>query len=794
MACAPILLALRDLLPDLAARVAPRNADVRLVVFLLDWGAERWSAGLGGFWDAPFFFPTPSTMTLSEHLLLPSALVALLRAAGSTTVAGYNLLLVASFALTAAAVYALLRGAVRARPWWLAILALAVVHAPWRWGQLPHLQMLWAPGPPLAMLLFDRLLRRPRRGRASAFLLAYAITVLSGGYLAYFTHAALLTTVLLRCARRADRHRWAARWKPLVATLLLGASLTVSIYQPYLAASRQLRLSRRATEVEALGVRSADWLSPSILNRYSGPALRSWWRPEGDLFPGFLLGFGTVVGLAGLALGPRRGRRCAHLSVLGRALVVSGAALAVLENGPVFAGVAKVLPGLAGLRAPTRLHFFVLLAAAVLTGRALATVRRRSGSRWAPRITGLAALLLLVPEVWVRPLPRSDGLEPERAGQLPAHVRWLGSHPVRAVAHLPFVDAHVEAARMWRTRFHCRPIANGYSGYLARSFLYFRHECRAPLGAVSARCLDALEALGVSHLVVEDASRGLEPGDLRGRLAAALRRDARSRLTLEFADDEALVLALRASDARTLRSTTPQHQEQDRAGDEPGQVGVPGDAARGRARGRQERTGELEREPAGDEEEGAATQGQDEAADGEHSGQAGAREEHQEGAEHAGDGARGADQRQRRARRGSDLGQRRGQPREQVESQEARARQPALDVVTEHEQEGEIAEQVDPARVQEERGEEPERQRERLGERDYLGRRDRHARERGAGAGTERELPGEGRGVGGGEPPGRQWRPPALLRVADRDQARRPERSATRWMRSRLVSGRSWIG
>lgn len=547
LACGPILLALRDLVPGIATRIAPRNTDVALVLWLLDWGAERWADGLRGFWDAPFFFPTRAAMAFSEHMLLPSALMGAVRAAGGSAAAGYNLLLVSSFSLTSIGVYLLLRGAVRARPWLVAILALAVVHAPWRWGQLAHLQMLWAPGPPLAILFFDRLLHRPGRGRAAAFLGAYSATLLSGGYLAYFTHTALAATLVLRLGRGADRHRLGARWRMLAVTFALGVALGAAIYLPYISASRELRLVRSAAEMLALGARPTDWLAPSAANLYSGAVPRPWLRPEGALFPGFLLGVGALGGLAGLAMRPRRRR--AALPLLGRAVVLSGALLAVVEFGAVFARFATVVPGLAGLRAPTRVHFFVLLAAAVLAGSALGSARRRFGARSPMRLAPFAALPLLVLEAWVRPIPQGAALEPERAEQLPPHVRWLGSHPVRAVAHLPFVSGEVEVARMWRARFHHRPIANGHSGYLARTFLYFRRECRTPMRAISSRCLDALDALGISHLVVEDAFRGLEPGDLRGRLDAALRKDAGQRAVLEFADDEALVLALRARGA-----------------------------------------------------------------------------------------------------------------------------------------------------------------------------------------------------------------------------------------------------
>ena len=89
----------------------------------------------------------------------------------------------------------------------------------------------------------------------------------------------------------------------------------------------------------------------------------------------------------------------------------------------------------------------------------------------------------------------------------------------------------------------------------------------------------------------------------------------------------------------------------------------------------------------------------------------GPRVQHQVRAEHAGDRAGRADQRRDRVRVGQREPVRRGVPAGQVEEQERQLAHAVLDVVAEHHQEQHVAEQVQPARVQEHRPQHRQRRR-----------------------------------------------------------------------------------
>jgi len=540
LAIAAIVFHLHELFRRAGPAIGPTDGDPLFSLCLLEWGAQAWRHGLAGFWDAPFFFPSTATIALSDHGLLLALVHLVLRVAGAGPALGYDLLLVLSFPLTAWACFLLLRRAGRASWWIAAALALAVAFAPWRWGQLPHLMMIWAPGPPLAIWAFDRLLARPRAGRAAAFVAAYAVTVLAGTYLAYLTHFSLLAVAVVRLCRRSDRRRWLARRAPLAGAAALAAVLGLASLWPYLAARQDHEERRKPQEILAFDTVATDWLAPSLANLYAGVLPVAWRRAERELFPGALLTAGLLLALA-------RGwgrRRPLPLPPLGRALLAGGLFFALLSSAEVYVLLAEVVPGLDGMRVPTRGQLFVLLAVATLAARGLARGTSSTGSRRVRASWAIGVTLLLALDLGSRPMPASDAHEMERDAALPPHVRWLARDEVRAIAVFPLRGDHTESRRMWRIRGHGKPIANGYSSYVPHPFRYLRSSCRSADNRLTGRCVDALAELGISHAVVEDAWYAAPGAALADRESAALRAEVRPRLRLAFSDREALVYAL----------------------------------------------------------------------------------------------------------------------------------------------------------------------------------------------------------------------------------------------------------
>jgi hypothetical protein len=534
----PPLILFSPLLGRAGSTMAP-GGDPFLLLYLLEWGASRWPHALDGFWQAPFFFPSPLSTTLSDHMLAPAAFYGLLRAVGATPALGYNLMLLSAFVFTAVAAYFLLRQATRCPPWAATLLAVAVVCAPWRWGQITHLQMLWAPGPLLALLFFDRVLRRGRRRDLAFFLGAYLLTMLSGCYLAYYTLIAMAIVSGAHLWRRRGRRRLARRWLPLGASAIACVLIASWIFLPYLEARDILEAQRPASEIVRFGARPLDWLAPSTYQLDAAWLPQAWQHAERDLFPGLLL---AVGGLAALGFGLAR-RRLPVATLLGRALLGVGVVFLVLENANVYLFVARFLPGLDGMRVPTRGHFFVLLAFAVLAGGFLRVATRR-WPRWRLGLA-LTCSVLLLPELAVRPLSDGNFFQPDDLDALPPHIAAIRDSDATAIAVLDLAGNFGDVDHMWRSFAHGKKIANGFSGYLPPTFRYLRQECRTRYQPLSGRCVAALRELGISHVVLEDAHLQLPPDDLAARLAAGVDDEIRAQVEVAFSDDEALLIDVR---------------------------------------------------------------------------------------------------------------------------------------------------------------------------------------------------------------------------------------------------------
>ena len=115
---------------------------------------------------------------------------------------------------------------------------------------------------------------------------------------------------------------------------------------------------------------------------------------------------------------------------------------------------------------------------------------------------------------------------------------------------------------------------------------------------------------------------------------------------------------------------------------------------------------QLDDKPVDQDEDGGDLHGRQKEEDRDQSDDARVRELHQVGAHHAGDGAAGADGGQPRVCIEGHVDQSRGHAAQQVEQQVFRMAQDVLDVVAEDPQEPHVADQVQPAAVQEHGGHE----------------------------------------------------------------------------------------
>lgn len=541
----------------------PHDAnDPAFNTWILSWNARAVPATTR-WWNAPFFWPMPGALALSEHLVGVSLFTTPLQWMGATPLAAYNLAFLVSFPLSALGAHAL-AFAIAKRHDAAVIAGLAFGFNPYRFSQVPHLQVLWAFGIPVALMALHRYHDTGKPRWLAVFGVAWAFEALSNGYFL------LLLPILIgfwliwyaRDARRAAS---------IVATWAVASLPLLPFLEGYRSYQGAFGLSRRADEVERFSADLSALMAAAPFMRVWG-ALARFARPEGELFPGMVVLSLAVAGAtaalwrarADAGWGPRWavGLRRAF-SWLG--VAAASVALSQLATGPWKLALAgRTLISVSSPEKPFSLAVFSCVAAGLLSSR----FRRvwRAGSAFAFYSLGALAMFVFAlgpraraaghsvlyraPYSWVMGLPGFSGIRvPARFGTLfvlclsvaaaiafarftsrtPARVRvWLTALAACAIAieswprialaepsppfpsawtagssatvvELPLGITERDINALYRAIFHHRPLANGYSGYEPRHYSLLK----LALEAGDEGALDALARDGDLLVVVD---------------------------------------------------------------------------------------------------------------------------------------------------------------------------------------------------------------------------------------------------------------------------------------------------
>lgn len=287
-------------------------------------------------------------------------------------------------------------------------------------------------------------------------------------------------TLLGACGLAAfwRRHRLpgppTAGWRRLALGSLLGAAL----------------VAFALGDVYTLGLDRDTFLSPWL------PwATRSVWIGLGAVFAG------------SLALWAFLRRRSSGTSLLDwramdpweRGLTLAGAASFLLSFPLLYIPTMLAVPGMRGMRVPARFAVFSGLVLVYFAARGLDGLLARLHHPSARRLA-LAALSLFV---FLELLPRPLSWMPvEREEEFPEVYRWLaGRGDVRALIEIPLRPADAsEAAYMYYSTLHWKPIANGFSGFIPPTYSRITEKVQGFLP--DAEGLDRLSRAGITHLVV----------------------------------------------------------------------------------------------------------------------------------------------------------------------------------------------------------------------------------------------------------------------------------------------------
>ena len=468
--------------------------DPVLNTWILWWNAQVLPL-TSGWWNAPMFYPARDVMAFSETLLGLSLLASPLQWMGVSPVAAYNVLFLLSFPLSAFSAY-LLSWSLTRRVGPSLIAGVVYGYAIFRWAHVGHLQILWSWWMPLALLGLHQWIADARRSGLVLFAVAWLGQSLSNGY--YFFYFSIIVGLWL-----AWFTPWAEARKrlvPVLATWAAAAACLAPILLTYQRVQQENDLQRSIEEIKGQSADLSDFFRISSVPRF--PDLERWEREEGLVSLGLVGTFALVAGVAsGLRYGPRRAWRersalafysmatlVALILALGPTPRIFG--VEVWPNGP-YSWLMAVVPGLTGLRVPSRFALLAVLSLAIASALLLARIRLANATR--ERFVCGAVLVMLLVETWPRPL---------ELRALPTVVDARILTPGAAVIELPF-GGQQEPLALYRSMLHRRPLVNGYSGYSPGS----HNALRACLDQEGVSCLTSVrQAVGPLDVLVDRES------------------------------------------------------------------------------------------------------------------------------------------------------------------------------------------------------------------------------------------------------------------------------------------------
>ena len=438
----------------LSSRIPHDPGDPILNTWILWWNAQA-IPFTAGWWNPPILVPMHGALALSEHLAGLGVLATPLQLAGASPLTAYNVCLIASYALSGWFAYLLthrLTGSIGAS----VCAGVAFATAPYRAGQLAHLQVLTSQWMPSMLLGLHAYVSSGQKRWLALFAAAWLLQATSNGYFLLFLPVLILMWVgWFVDWRRAPARGWAALGTWAGSSLLL-----VPVLLEYRSVHTSLGLTRQPDEMARFSARASSFF-------HAAPLLRFW--PTGTvptqedyLFPGVT----AVLLVVAVAVAIRKGARTSGATATSRSAFVFYASAAVVMYAFAFGpGVAadpwswlrpyrwlSFLPGYDGLRVPARFAMLGVLCLSVSTGVAVSLI-----ARWLPVARGLVVAVLagLVVDGSMHSVPL--GTPPPRA--------IIPDSGDAVVLELPADDGRVNLGAMYRAIGHGRPIVNGYSGY-----------------------------------------------------------------------------------------------------------------------------------------------------------------------------------------------------------------------------------------------------------------------------------------------------------------------------------------
>lgn len=434
-------------------------------LWVLWWNADRAAHGWDGYWDAPIFYPTPSTFAFSEPQPLTGLVSAPLWVLGVPPVLIYNLMLLGMLLLNGIMAYWWGR-AVHLAPLSAVLMGILALSAPLIMNFLGVLPLLPIFG------IFWILAGLAHFSQSASWTAALSTSAGAGALfltsqqLAYlFAPFALLAAVVALGMRQWDGQ--AALRLGVSGLLAGGVLLTIAI--PAFTRLQAFGFTRSDRIVTALSASPGDFLTrpETVLMPLPSPATSD----TGGLFPGFGVLMLAVAGIVQAVRCKATGWAWVMLALVFGGAVLAGGLKLDLGGWHPFSTLRSILPGLAQIRSPFR---FAIVLVIGLIGLAGYGAQALVGFFASPERGRLAVILLgtlAVLENLAIPSPLT-GVPREPAQPW---TTWIQTQPAPVVAHVPFPagghvgDYEMETRRMYAQLDHHAPLVNGYSGYFPQS-------------------------------------------------------------------------------------------------------------------------------------------------------------------------------------------------------------------------------------------------------------------------------------------------------------------------------------
>jgi hypothetical protein len=493
--------------------------------FLLGWDWHALTTAPLRIFDAPIFHPEPRTLTYMDHMIGETLLASPLFAAGGSLAAGYNLVLFASYVLSAWGAYRLTRLFGASRPGSF-LAGMLFILRPYRWANLDLLNQLQTQSLPWGLYFAIRYVRQRRPRDAAVALAILAAQVYFGWYYACILLIGLMVVVAHALFERTGGIP-RGQWKALAVSGTLALIAVLPVTWPYIAERLAMPGYRRTLGQAALYsadlldyVRSNPWIHETRhLGLMSGP--QSYW-------PGLIAIMLGIVGVVAV----RRMRT--PLAKVPLSLTAIGF---ILSLGPIphiggrafmiplpYALLYFIVPGFASMRAPARFAVLVALAVVVLAGVGYSKLEIRIARRATRAAVAVALALGAFALGLFRPITL---LELPTRNTMPLIYRAVAAQPRNwplLEIPVPATDADegdTHALRQLLLLYHGHPRLDGTSGFVSPRYKEFRRRIQA-FPADSA--LDAASRMGATLVLVHYGDYGpLQAGFLDDRVGESRR-------------------------------------------------------------------------------------------------------------------------------------------------------------------------------------------------------------------------------------------------------------------------------